>query len=411
MKPQLPGEWRHLRNTLDSIEGAAVPPSRANIAERLSLSRTTASTLVSRLISLGLIEETGSAVNGRGRPGIPLKISTRHWYALGAAFQGNEWMFLTVDLTGAVVREHSEKVDSFGVEEVMKSLLRGLAFMIKRKPGSLLPLIGIGVPGLVNSDTGEIIRADDMEWRRVALGELVFKRTGIPARVMNRNRASGLAELRFGAGQNIKNLVYIGIGTGISAAIINNGILLEGTNFSAGEIGHTLVDPSGPLCGCGKRGCLQAMASSPALVQAARELYRSMTARGKPAPPNPLWNILQDHSLVSGELIGAEANDGNPAAIVCMRKIAGALGVVVANLINLLNPQKIIIGGTLGNTGPLLTRLIAREAGQYAMATPFSAAAIERSQLGNRAGALGATCLPLQYKLELLLRRGKTPAA
>ncbi|GHV37341.1 sugar kinase [Spirochaetia bacterium] len=412
MKPQLLDEWKNLRDTLDYIEHSETPPSRANIAEHLSLSRTTASSLAAQLIATGIIEELDSEVNGRGRPGIPLHISVRHWYALGAAFSGNEWMFLIVDLKGNIIKEHTEKVTSFAVETFTKSLLRGLSYMIKRKPGPLLPLIGIGTPGLVDSNIGLIISADDMEWRQVALGESVLKHTGIPAMIMNRHRTSGLAEARFGASRNIKNLIYIGVGTGISAALINDGVLLEGISFSAGEIGHTLIDPQGPLCGCGKRGCLQAMASSQALVQIARELHQSLATANRsfqspsiPLAPNPLWEILHDNSLISGELIGVEANNGNAVAIDCMQKIAEVLGVVVGNLINIMNPQKIIIGGTLGNTGPLLTRLISQEAVKHAMSTPMAAVAIEQGLLGNRASALGAACLPLQYKLELLLKR------
>jgi predicted NBD/HSP70 family sugar kinase len=408
MKPHLPDEWKNLKNTLNYIEESDTPPTRANIANYLSLSRTTSSLLVSQLISLGIIEELECEINGRGRPGIPLRICTRFWYALGASFSGNEWDFLIVDLTGKIIKEHTETVDSFALEAVTESLLRGLVYMVNQRPGPLLPLIGIGTPGLVDSGSGEIISADDMGWHNVALGDMVLKHTGMPALIMNRHRVSGLAEARFGADRNIKNLIYLGIGTGICAAFINDGVLLEGTNFSAGEIGHILIDPEGPLCGCGKRGCLQAMASSPALVRIVREQYTSLAEAA--FPENPLGNILHNKALLSGELIGVEANKGNPLAVACMQKIAGILGVVAANLINMLNPQKIIIGGTLGNTGPLLTSLISREAAKRALPTPFSAVTIEQSRLGNRAGALGATSLPLRYKLELLLQNGKVPA-
>jgi predicted NBD/HSP70 family sugar kinase len=106
--------------------------------------------------------------------------------------------------------------------------------------------------------------------------------------------------------------------------------------------------------------------------------------------------------MISGELIGIEANNGNMAAIDCMQKIAEYLGLATANLINIMNPRKIIIGGSLGNTGPLLTKLISREAAKHAMPTPMAAVAIEQGLLGNQASALGATCLPLLYKLEIL---------
>jgi predicted NBD/HSP70 family sugar kinase len=402
---KLPDEWKNLRNALIYIEESDTPPTRADIAKHLSLSRTTSSTLVNKLIDAALIEELKTEVNGRGRPGIPLRVSQGRWYALGAAFTGNEWRFLFVDLCGKTIREHAQQVESFSLKDFVKTLLKGLCKMLKNKPGPLLPLIGIGSPGLVDTGRGLIISADDMDWRQIALGEIVLKETGVPALVMNRHRASGLAEARFGAGRNVRNLIYIGVGTGISAAFINDGVLMEGTSFSAGEIGHILVDPHGPLCGCGKRGCLQAMASSQALVGIVRELHKSMKARGKRLPPNPLWEILHDHSLLSGELIGIEANKGNSVAIACMQKIAEALGVAAANLINMLNPQKIIIGGTLGNTGPLLTNLVSQEAEKRAMSTPLGVVSIAQSLLGNRAAALGATCLPLQYKLELLMNQ------
>jgi glucokinase len=241
-----------------------------------------------------------------------------------------------------------------------------------------------------------------MDWHGVALGELILKHTGLPALIMNRHRTSGLAEARFGIGRNTGNLIYIGVGTGISAALISNGVLLEGTSFSAGEIGHVVIDPKGPLCGCGRHGCLQAMASSRALVRIVRELYASLASRNSTPPANPLWEILHDNSMISGELIGIEANNGNPAAIDCIQKIAEYLGLAAGNLINIMNPRKIIIGGSLGNTGPLLTKLIAREAAKHAMPTPMAAVTIEQGLLGNRASALGATCLPLQYKLEIL---------
>jgi predicted NBD/HSP70 family sugar kinase len=405
MKRQLPDEWRNLQAALNYIEEADTPPTRANIAGHLSLSRTTASSIASQLINVGLIEELKTEINGRGRPGTPLRISSGRWYALGAAFTGNEWRFLFVDLYGRIIREHTEQVESPSVEDFEKKLLKGLASMLKRKPGPLLPLIGIGSPGVVDSDAGVIIHADDMGWRQVSLGDSIRKAVGMDALIMNRYRASGLAEARFGVGRNVKNLVYIGVGTGICAAFINDGVLLEGSNFSAGEIGHILVDPEGPLCGCGKRGCLQAMASSPALVAAVREIHDSMLQKNKKLPPNPLWDILNDHSLFSGELIGEEANRGNAVAVAGMERIAAILGIAAANLINIVNPQKIIIGGTLGDTGPLLTRLISREAEKRAMKTPLQAVTIEQGLLGNRAAALGAVCLPLRYKLEVLLKK------
>lgn len=402
MKPELPLEAQSLWETLNLIEGAVDSMTRANIAKTLSLSRTTASNLVSQLMDLQLVEEMESTAKGRGRPAIPLRLSPAVWSALGASFHGNHWSFMVVNLLGNTLYEEREHVEPVSEQSFLESLVVGLRKAISQAPGKLLPLIGIGSPGLVNSDTGIIIRADDLGWKEIDLGGKVQADTGYQCYSINRHRASGLAEVRFGSGQSIKNLVYIGIGTGISAAFINNGILLEGTDFSAGEIGHMLIDPAGPLCGCGRYGCLQAFSSSSALVRLLSERFRSAQALGEVIGPNTLWDALERGDL-SGTQIANEANLGNPIAIECMQKISVQLGIAVSNIINMVNPQKIIIGGALGNSGPLLADLIRQEAASRAMSSPFSTVQIEMSRLGNRAGPLGAACIPLKYKLELVL--------
>ncbi len=402
MRPLLTTEMKNMWDTLNLIEHTSPYTTRAAIAKELSLSRTTASNIVTQLIEKELVEELDSEVNGRGRPGIPLKLAKHTWYALGASFHGKSWHFLVTNLTGETVSEYHVELDVVTETSFIKTLLSGLQMLITKVPGKLLPLIGIGTPGLVDSNTGIITRADDLGWKRLAVMEPVLEKTGIPCHVINRHRAAGPGEVRFGAGRGIRNLIYIGIGTGISAAFINDGILLEGANFSAGEIGHMLIDPDGPLCGCGRYGCLQAYSSSVALVRLAQEKYRSLRALGDTLEPNPLWQTIE-HETITGELIAWEANNGNPIALQCMKKIVVQLGIAVSNLINTMNPQKIIIGGLLGNTGPLLADLIREEAAFRAMASPFATVHIEQSVLGTMAGAMGAASIPLQHKLELVL--------
>jgi predicted NBD/HSP70 family sugar kinase/biotin operon repressor len=401
MKREQADDWKNTHAVMRCIEESPQTPSRASIAKQLSLSRTTISTIASQLIESGLVTEMDSAVQGRGRPGIPLSLDTRRWFALGAAFQGRTWMFLIVDLKGNIVVERTASVADRSSESFIETLIEGLRAMIGGFSGRLLPLIGIGSPGLVNSDSGVILRADDMGWKNIPLGGIVEERVGLPAMVMNRNRASGLAEAKFGAGRHVSPLVYVGIGTGISAALMNKGRLLDGRSSSAGEIGHMVVDPNGPLCGCGRYGCLQALASSSALVRLAKERHQSLQARGEPILPNPLWNAVDDETRFTGEFICAEANAGNPVGVDCLKEMARYLGIAVGNIINMVNPEKIIIGGTLGNSGPLLTRLIAEEAEKHAMAAPMAVVAIEQSRLGTKAAALGATSLPLSRKVDL----------
>ncbi len=402
MRPNLAPEMKNMWNILSMIEKTSTGTTRAAIAKQLDLSRTTVSNIATQLMNMKLVEELESEVNGRGRPGIPLRLTDSEWFSLGASFHGGCWHFILTTLDGTIVQEHRESLAGDSVDLFIDSLLEGIACMLKTVPGRLIPLIGIGTPGLVNSDTGVIVRADDMGWKKVDVYTPVLERFSIAPFVLNRHRAAGLGEARFGSGKGVSSLIYIGIGNGISAAFINDGILLEGANFCAGEIGHMLIDPNGPLCGCGRYGCLQAYSSGLALIRILKERYSSLLAGEDPLPENVLWNAIENKTL-NAELIVKEAIQGNDVAIECLEKISIQLGIAVSNLINTLNPQKIIIGGTLSNPGSLLTDLIRKEAERRAMRSPFSSVQIEQSYLGYKAGALGAATLPLRHKLELIL--------
>jgi glucokinase len=164
-----------------------------------------------------------------------------------------------------------------------------------------------------------------------------------------------------------------------------------------------LIDPNGPLCGCGRYGCLQAFSSSQALVRLVEERYRSLRSLGEKVEPNALWDAMSEGRL-TGVFIVHEAHKGNEIALSCMKKIAVQLGIASSNLINILNPEKIIIGGVLSNTGPLLTELIRSEASSRAMESPFSRVNIEQSILGSCSGELGAASLALKSKIPLAQR-------
>lgn len=246
-------EGEYTTAVLKAIENS-VAKSRASLARHLGLSRTTTSTIVSGLINLNLLEEKSLLREGRGRPGILLDLDSSIWRAVGAEYHSGSWAFVETDLRGSILRTGSLKVAGRGPDAFLDCLAQGLAEFRRNVSGELLPAFGIGVPGLVDCDRGLIIRADDLGWRNVLVSEYVEKKLKSRALVINRNRGAGLAEARFGGGRGTHQIVYIGIGTGISAAFIVDGELIHGSSFSAGEIGHITMDKAGPLCACGKRG-------------------------------------------------------------------------------------------------------------------------------------------------------------
>ena len=399
-KRDISGEdYKTAHSILDCLENEG-PLSRAMVAKKLGLSRTTLTNVISPLIDRGLVveQEEPSDPSGRGRPGIPVDLQTTRWFALGATFHSGRWVFAVTNLKGEVVLMRTATSSVGDPKAFLSSLIKGIGHMAGKFPGKLLPGVGVGAPGLVNWKTGTIIRADDLGWEQVAVGEAVENATGFAAYVVNRNRAAGIAEAKYGKGRHAPNFIYIGIGTGISAAIMLDGSLFHGSGFSAGEIGHVVVDPRGPRCGCGKRGCLQTVAAEGALVAAVEK----MRAAGRVPDDSELGRLFGADGHVRGVDVLRAASNGDKVAVEGVRRMARYLGMAVGSLITAINPDKVIFGGPLMRDGcGVLLEDVRREAGAWAMEHPFAMASIECSDMDEYAGARGAACLVLRDKLEL----------
>jgi len=277
--------------------------SRAAIAKQLGLSRTTVSSAVARLIEAELVEECNQVgeLAGPGRPGIPLALRNGTWYAAGAAFIDRELLFVLTDLSGRIVDRFALRTSDATADTFLKTLGDGFEALIKRCPGKLLPMLGVGSPGMVNH--GRIVEASDMGWTDVRIADYLYQRLGLPSTVVNRHWASCISEYHFGAGKDVKSQIYVGISTGIAAAIIIDGKLFTGAYHSAGEIGHMVVERNGPVCSCGRRGCLEAHASLHAMAESAgvtpEQLlsqptkYTAVTSKAGALLGEALFNVTQ----------------------------------------------------------------------------------------------------------------------
>jgi glucokinase len=263
----------------------------------------------------------------------------------------------------------------------------------------LLPAIGLGTPGLVDMKAGLVKTAVDVNWFDVPIGAMAEQALGRAVYVANRSKVGALAELWSGRDQNIRNLLYISIGTGIAAGVVIQGQLYTGANSSAGELGHVTILPDGPLCGCGNRGCLQALASGPAIANRAREQLRHM-------PGQQLLDLVEGHpERIQPETVFAAAEAGDALARKVVHDTAIYLGIAVGNLINLFDPELIVLGGPVGQRGQILLETVRAEAQRRAMAYPLSVARIVTSTVGPDAGAIGAAVLVLQRASELFFAR------
>ncbi len=396
-KCEVPGAEAKTANEILACIERDGPISRADVAKKLGLSRTTISTLMVRFIRQGLVSELEGDPKGRGRPGIPVEMNSASWFCLGAEFFSNRWVFVLANLKGEVIDTHILPTVSGTPDEFVGVLIAGLRQMAAKAPGRLLPAVGVGAPGVVDWEKGYIVRADDLGWKQVEIGRPVEEATGFAAFVLNRNRAAGLAEARFGQGRDSDVFIYIGVGTGISAAVMVEGNLLHGISYSAGEIGHLILRSDGPPCRCGKRGCLQTLAAEEAMVKK----FREIAAKGGVKPSSQLGRQLAKGGTITGEMLAFAAIQGDPAAQECLRESARYLGMAAGLLITAFNPEKIIIGGPLVRAGTLLVDYVREEAEKWALDYSYAFSKIEASQLGEYSGALGAACLVLRHKLEL----------
>lgn len=199
--------------------------------------------------------------------------------------------------------------------------------------------IGIGSAGQINGQTGEVIYSPNLNWRNAPLGAALKQRLGYEVRVLNDVRAATLAEHKYGNGKGCDNFVNIFVGTGVGSGFVINGKLVDGATNSAGEIGHVCMDPDGPVCGCGNKGCLEAFASGTGMENFVRSLLKS----GKKSVLHEMAEGRLDN--VKGPLIGKAAALGDEVALTAICRVGKYLGLALANVHTMLNPEVILLGG------------------------------------------------------------------
>jgi predicted NBD/HSP70 family sugar kinase len=352
--------------------------SRAEIARRTGLSRTTVSSLVSELQSDGLVverEEPGAAHGEQGgRPPILLSFDSSAGAALGIDFGHDHVRVAVADLSSNILAERAAPLDTDhdareGLDvalELVDEALDEAGVDRSRVIGA-----GLGLPGPIHEDGVIGSSAILPGWVGVAAGEEIRRRLDIPVSVDNDANLGALAELKHGAGRGATDLVFIEVSSGIGAGLILNGRLYRGAGGMAGELGHVLVEPEGPMCRCGNRGCLETAASTGALLEMLRRSHGELTVA-------EMLRLAQDGDLG------------------CRRVIADAgrvVGSAAAVVFNLLNPQRLVVGGDLAEAGDLLLDGVRSSLRLAALPAADEGAEVVAGVLGERAQVLGALTL------------------
>jgi glucokinase len=247
--------------------------------------------------------------------------------------------------------------------------------------------IGIGLPGIMDSETGVVFWSPNFPaWRDVAVPPSVGEPLGLATYILNDARCAALGELQFGAGRGACHMVMITLGTGIGGAFVVDGRLLLGPNGSIGEVGHQTIDPSGPRCGCGNFGCWEQWCARDAIIERALRLIQ----RGRAT------SLLATEEEITPARIADAAAAGDALALEVIEETAFYIGVGVANLINMLNPEVFVIGGGIALAGEVLFEPVRRTVRARAVALQQQTARIVPAELGDNAGVMGGVVLALQ---------------
>ncbi|MEV8434263.1 ROK family transcriptional regulator [Streptomyces chartreusis] len=357
---------RNLASVMHTVS-AEGPLSRAAVASRIGLTRAAVSTLVDELIRSGLLEELGPERPGRvGRPGSALAVSGHGPAGIGAEIGVDHLAVCAVDLRGEVraraVRHGANRGRAAGpVIEELDALVRKVVAEAERE--GLWPAgLAVAVPGLVARDTRTVVRAPNLDWRDTDLAELLP--TDFPLTVGNEADFGALAELWLGDGTP-RDFLHVSAEIGIGAAVVVDGGLLRGTRGFAGELGHVPVEPYGPECPCGGRGCLEQYAGEEAVLRAA--------------------------GLEPGEdrvgLLATRAAEGDEDVRRALRDAGTALGIALTGAANLLDPESVVLGGALAGLAPWLLPSLEDELDRR---TAGPACPVSVSRLGPEGPLLGA---------------------
>jgi len=366
--------------------------SRAEVARLTKLTRATVSEIVANLIAEGLVEEVGYGSSIGGKSPILLSLVADSRYRIGLNLAQDKFIGAAVNLRGELKELVEFPVHDRNGEEALQ-LVYQILDQLTASPWKPLVGIGIGAPGLVNTRDGIVINAVNLDWQDLPLAKLLETRYRLPVSVLNDSQATAIGEYVYGGDhRSDNNLIVVNVKHGIGAGILINGRLFQGDGGGAGEIGHVVVRENGLLCRCGKRGCLETIASAHAVVQHYQE-------KNRPASSQSLPYENAENSLTQVEKAFAV---GDPLARQVVLEAGAALGASLGSLIGALNIEKIVLTGDMVRFGEPWLEAVHQAMHQSALTRMAQNTHLEIGTLEYRACILGASAYMLLENYSLL---------
>ncbi len=361
--------------------------SRAALAAATGLHKATVSLVVEDLLRERLLEEVGTQRGRAGRPAILLELHRTAHLLIG--IQLGRLRTVLCNMAAQIVDHWTDQFEpSSQPDHAMELLLTHVSAARLRAQKAAANVLGIGIalPGMVDVAAGVLVRSDHLGWRHVPIGRLVEQATRLPVVVEKSTSAALLGEHYFGSARGVREAIYVELsGRGIGGAVLVAGELYTGSSHLAGEIGHMVVEPHGPPCACGTQGCLETLASEAAVLRHAQRLLVTMASDG----------ALQ-RLPTSSEEVCLAARQGDHLCLQALRETGYYLGIGVANLVNIFNPELVIVGGAQVLEEDTVWQAMEEAVAARALREPAQACRVVRPALGNNGYAIGAAALALR---------------
>ena len=392
---------------LDLVRRAPEGISRAEIAQKLRVSRSTVTVIVDELIECGLVFERGAGVSRGGRRPIVLEINPEAGIVIGIDIGATHTLVLVADMRGKVLADAEMPLDiAKGPETCLSQINNLVDANLWQVNGSLddVKAIGVGVPGPVIKSKGIVSAPPIMPgWDGFAIRQRLEEHWHKPITLDNDADLGAVGEWEFGAGRGQANLVYIKIGTGIGCGILLDGQIYYGVLGTAGEIGHVTISEDGPPCTCGNYGCLEAMAGGRAIAQRAQLAIKA-------GQRTTLADLNHGREITARDVAEA-AQAGDMVSQQLLSDAGRHIGSALASLINLLNPGLVLVGGGVTGSGDFLLSPIRQAVNERTMRASLRATRIELADLGRRSTAMGAVSMAISMTFQQYTEgsRGRHP--
>ncbi|QNR20022.1 ROK family transcriptional regulator [Exiguobacterium sp. Helios] len=349
------------------------PISRVELAQQTKLTKPTVSNIVGELISDQLVTERELGVSNGGRKPILLELVAKEQYVIGIDATSHRFIGVIADLSGNTIHE----VETMGKFDTNEELMEAVVLLCEElieatEQVGTIHGIGISVHGMVNPETGVILFAPRFHLHDVALKEHLEQHFAYPVFIENDVRALASFELLFGEGVGVDQFFYLYAGEGIGGAYVLDGKLIDGENHITGEVGHMRLDLDGPICSCGNRGCLEALAGEKALLRDFEAI-------------DPQVKTLTE--------LRKRLTDGDPYAKAAYHRAGEYIGIGVLNTIHLINPKRILLGGPMFELAPSIVNQIKERVEHTALTTASRETDVKMVPWSEKQGALSAAAL------------------